>query len=405
MIAPPSPVTDGAAEILALFAEARRRRRRIRLTAAVVMLVLAMAAGRAVTFSRSTTAPAGSGHGGAGGPAAAVRSPQVVWVGWDGHVHSGNLATRTQRVVTEIDADATTPLVQVAGRVYWVDQGGAFTRGAFWPAVIKATSVATGNSADIGPGEWIFPSVGGRQVYISQTDTSLLQEPAEGSGASRQLTLPPGWFVPHGYSLAVADGILVQSNDDQAIRHPPVLAVWDPLNGQVRRIGRAVGGYWGSAISAYTPAGAGYSLLAWMPATCRFPVSCTIRITNTSTLSSRTLHSPLPYGFALGGAFSPDGRQLAVFVNRSQGTGGGTAELAIVSTATGSLHLVPGTRLAIGEDIAWARWLPGGRQLIAGSWDRDYAVTAATRAARPLSFGRDGDPVPNYSSVVVTPRR
>lgn len=125
---------------------------------------------------------------------------------------------------------------------------------------------------------------------------------------------------------------------------------------------------------------------------------------DTATLSGRTLRSPLGYGFALGGAFSPDGRQLAVFVNRSPGTGGGTVQLAIVSTRTGAMRLVPRARFLVGEDVGWARWLPGGKQLIAGGVDRGYIVTTASRTARPLRFRRSPRGDIGYSAVILPPR-
>jgi hypothetical protein len=413
-LAPPDRPADDVARVL--FEEARQRRRRIRLAGCTAVVVLSLTATMlGLTWSRHPQAPGAAEPGAATliGAAGAARSAQVVWVDWDGRAHLGNLSTLTQHVVAEIDADGGTPLVQAAGRVYWVDQGGRYMQGAFWPTTIEELNLASGRSRDVGPGEFVFPSADQRHLYISKTDTSLAELPIGGSGRSRQLTLPPGWYLPGGFSVAVADGILVQSTDDQAIRHPPALAVWNQDSGQVKILGRSVGAFMGAGlgggvgdvIGAYTPPGAGYSLLAWMPASCRFPVSCPIRITNTSTLSSRTLRSPLPYGFALGGAFSPDGRLLAVFVNRSPGTGGGTAELAIVSTRTGALRLVPGTRLALGEDLAWARWLPGTKQLIAEGAHRDYLVAAATFSVRPLSFASNGGQDPNYSAAIVPPRR
>src|SRR5262249_33483996 len=122
----------------------------------------------------------------------------------------------------------------------------------------------------------------------------------------------------------------------------------------------------------------------WMPAGCRFP-SCPIAITNTVTLASRTIHSPLGHGFVLGGAFSPNGRRLAVFANVSARAGDEAAELAIVSTVTGAGHLVPGVRMMVGEDADWIRWLPGGTSLITQA-SHDYLVNTVTLAARPFHF-------------------
>jgi hypothetical protein len=122
-------------------------------------------------------------------------------------------------------------------------------------------------------------------------------------------------------------------------------------------------------------------------------------------LASRTLHSPLGHGFVLGGAFSPDGRRLAVFANLSAQAGGQKAELAVVSTATGSAHMiagvrmVPGVQMTVGEDSDWIRWLPGGTSLITLA-RRDYVVNTVTLAARPFRFTGTGQDV-NFSAELI----
>jgi hypothetical protein len=415
-LAPAEPRSRATAWVL--FAQARQRRRRRRLAGVAVSLALAIGAtALAVTWSNHPPASAGPNpvaalSAGAGRDAG--RSPLVAWVDGNSRLHIGSLGTRIQRIVTEAEAEPATPLVQAGGRVYWVDTAGTYVPSlGHWSEVIEELDLATGRVAMFQPGQWIFPSADGRQLYVSQSDNeSLIEVPAAGSGVPRHRTLPAGWYLPGGLGVAVAGGIVVQSDPELAIRHPPVLGIWSPRTRRVRVLGRGVGADSGAVIGAYkqpgasTPQpGAGHSLLAWMPATCRYPVSCPIRITRTATLSGRTLRSPLPYGFALGGSFSPDGRQLAVFVNRSPGTGGGTAQLAIVSTGTGASRLVPGARLSVGEDVAWARWLPGGKQLIVGSVGRDYIVTAATLTARPLRFRHSPGGVIGYSAVIVPPRQ
>jgi hypothetical protein len=332
-------------------------------------------------------------------------------------LHVGDLGTRIQRVVTEANAEPSTPLVQSGGRIYWVDTAGSYVPSlGHWSQVVQELDLATGKVAMFQPGQWIFPSADGKQLYLSQIDNeSVIEVPAAGSGAPRHLTLPAGWYLPGGIGTAVADGtavggsaaggIVVQSDPELAIRHPPALGIWSTQTGQVKVLGRGVGADSGAVIGAYTVPGASHSLLAWMPAACRYPVNCPIRITDTSTLASRTLRSPLPHGFALGGAFSPDGSQLAVFVNRRPGTGGGRVQLAIVSTRTGAARLVPGASFLIGEDVAWARWLPGGKQLIAGGVDRDDIITPATLAARPLRFRHSAGGDIGYSAVVIPPRQ
>lgn len=388
---PSAPAADHGKAVQALFAEARRRRRRIRRTVVVVAV-----AAVTVALVLAWPHPAGRGGGpavpaGRSGAPRAARVPLLAWVDVNNRVVLGDLATSTKRVVAAVNADPSAPLVPLGGHIYWVS----------WPRMIEELNPATGKSTDIGPGEFIFPSADGRSLYISQTDTTLAELPADASGRSRQLTLPSGWWLPGGFSIAVANGIVVQSNDAQALAHPPDLAVWNPQTGKMKVMGRAIGNVVTSVIGAYTPRGAGYSLLAWVPASCRFPY-CPIKITNTATLSSRTLRSPLPYGFVLGGAFSPDGRQLAVFANTGPKAGGETAELAIISTATGAVRLVPTVRMTVGEDVDWVRWLPGGARLIVQA-QRDYLVTAATLAARPFQFTGSGQGI-NFSAELIPPR-
>jgi len=92
------------------------------------------------------------------------------------------------------------------------------------------------------------------------------------------------------------------------------------------------------------------------------------------------VRSPLPGGFAMGGAFSPSGNRLAVFLNAGTGQ---AARLALVDPATGAIRVAPTPRLALGIDIAWARWLPDGSHLIVGA-GTGYLVDAATLSAEPI---------------------
>ena len=158
-------------------------------------------------------------------------------------------------------------------------------------------------------------------------------------------------------------------------------------------------------IDAYTPPGAGYSLLAWTPGGCAR--ACPVGITNTSTLASLTVPSPNRYGFTYGGlftsgAFSPDGTRLAVFLNTTNPHDPDNEpifELAIVNTRTGALQLVPAARLGTYEDVGWARWLPGSNQLIVGAEVGSYAVDAAALSVRAFSFGPADDI--NFSATVL----
>ncbi len=346
-----------------------------------------------------------------GAPARAGQDPLVVWVNSDGRVIVGNLHTLSWRSVAEADVDFTTPLVPAGGLVYWIKLSGSYVDGAFWPRTVEALNPVTGKNTVVSPGEYVFKSATGPGLYAPLTDTSVTELSPSGP-ASRpvELTLPAGWYLPAGAGISVVGGIVVQSTDTLAVTHPAELAVWNPATGQIRRLGRADG-----AITAYTPPSGGYSLLAWMPARCRFP-SCPITITNTATLSrrtlssrtlssrtlsSRTLNSPLHHGFVLGGAFSPDGRYLALFANLSGQPGGQAAELVIASTGVGGVRLVPGVRMTIGADADWIRWLPGSTTLVTQA-NRDYLVNATTLAARPFHF-TGAAPSINFSAELIQP--
>lgn len=397
-VAPPA-----AGSVQALFKEARRRRRRRWLAGTAAVLVVAIAV--AVFAVSWPGQPAGHGSGGVRpvGPAQAVSS-SVALVWFDGtslrvgYLHPGGAVS--EHAVAEVNAHYL-PLVSAGGRVYWVDPAGTFVPAlGHWSQVVRYLDVATGTIGIAGAGQTVFLSADGRELFMSQTATTLTETPVTAPGAVRQLTLPRGWYLPggdgladlfSGAGLATANGIVVQSQPDPGPAGL-VLALWNPARGRVTVIGRARG-----VIGAYTPPGARYSLLAWLPARC-----CALTVTNTATRSATTVHSPFPGGFALGGAFSPAsaaGAWLAVYLNAGSGA---SARLALVDLATGALRVVPGVRVALGADIAWARWLPGGSSLIAdATTGSGYLVDVATLAARPLAVRGRGAVDVNYTAAVV----
>jgi hypothetical protein len=257
------------------------------------------------------------------------------------------------------------------GRLYWVgDSQNAAPVGEY--------DIATGKIRYLPHGNSVFTSADGRHLYIAQTGTRLIELPADGTGAPRQLVLPAGWYMSGLLgNWSVAGGIVVYSSDADPSRHPVTLAAWNPATGTVKIIDRDL-----DVIDVYMPPGTGYSLLAWTPAGCAR--ACPVGITNTSTLASLTVPSPNQYGFTYGGlfssgVFSPDGTRLAVFLNTTNPQdpyNEPISELAIVNTRTGALQLVRAARLGTYEDAGWARWLPGSNQLIVGAEAGSYAVDA-----------------------------
>ena len=400
LTAPPgNPVPPGADAARALFVEARRRRKRRWLAGiAAVLVASALVAVSAVAWLHRASGPGHKGSGaGPAGVALAARSSAAAAVWYDGtrlRVGSIYLDGRvTQQAGPEANTDLQ-PLVVAGGRIYWVNPMGGgvplMPYQGWYPRVVQYWDQATGKIGIAGPGQTVFLPASGRYLLWSLDATTLAEMPVAG-GTLRQLALPRGWYLPGGDGLpefgdtgvATANGVIVQSVESPG-RRPPVLAVWDPGSGRLKVLGRGL-----AVIGAYTPPRARYSLLAWLPAACPFPDNCLLKITNTATLATRTVRSPLPGGFAAGGAFSPDGTQLAVFPQtRPHGTAPGYARLALVDPRTGAVRFAPRPRITLGTDLGWALWLPDGRHLLVGPCPATCLVDAATLSARPLFLAR-----------------
>jgi hypothetical protein len=319
----------------------------------------------------------------------------VAWVDYNARLHLGDLATGAQRVIARSKAYPAIPLVQAGGRLYWAAPVGTHQ-------VVQELNPATGTARSLGRGASIFSvftSADGRHVFFAPTDMRVIELPARDSGPRHEFTLPRGWYLPYGGSVGLAGGILVESGGQRTRAHT-VMAMWNPATRALKVIGKGM-----DVMAAYTPPSGRYSLLAWLPTMCSSGQNCPLRITDTATLSMQTVRSPSPYGFASGVAFSPDGKQLAVFVDRSA-EGSGTAQLAMVNPRTGALRLAGAVRLSVASGSAWVLWLPDGKHLLIGAVS-SYAVNAATLSARPLSFThhRNHSEDINFTAVLVPPRR
>jgi len=378
-IAPVNPSSE-AVQAEAIFTAARRRRRRIRLTIGLIAMVLAGSA--AVLLANWPQHSGAPGRPEASAALRAVQLPaaQVAWVDYNGRLHIGSLVTGHQRVAAAANSDPVVPLIAAGDHLYWVNTGGTY-----WQ--IQSLDLATGKLASLGFGMAVFASADGRQVFIAQTGESLLEFPATG-GRSRSLSR-----LLSGFQTASSS-------------RPAKLAVWNPDSRRLTLISSGVSTN-GGLLGAVTPAGANYSLVAWRQGSC-YPSSCALEITNTATRFTRTLRSPLGHGFAYGVAFSQDGGELAAFANTlGLSTTPAPAELAIISTRTGAARLVPRVSLLMGQDIAWARWLPGGKMLLVGGLTSSGVVNSETLSVRPYYFvhGRDhyieDSQDVNYSAVVI----
>jgi hypothetical protein len=310
------------------------------------------------------------------------------------------VATQAQHVL------ATVPAAAGAGPGWLVAAGARLYLGG--STVIREVDLATGAVRRVHSGTGVFVSADGRYLYLVQAEGSLVELPVNGSGGSRTLRAPAGWSFDS--DQAVVGGILVDSQPRHAT---PRLGIWSPGTARVRIIADGAA----RSIGAGTAPGARYSLVAWTSADCPFGSDCPVEITNTATLATISVRSPLHHGFASTGVmFSPSGTELAAWartVSLSSQCCANTSELAIIDASAGVMHLVPAASLVTQEDAGWILWLPGGQRLLAGAASYSYAVDASTAAARPfLFFPQVGDgpnadhdimdtPDINFSAVLI----
>ena len=153
-----------------------------------------------------------------------------------------------------------------------------------------------------------------------------------------------------------------------------VLAIWYPTRGTIRVLGRDA-----FVIGSYTRPGANHSLLAWIDGSGAGVDVNRLAITDTATMKTRLISNPqsgvfssaVPqYGpevvefgsnFLGGGAFSPDGRQLAAFVSAFRPHDWPDAQLVLVNPNTGSVQLIANTVVQIGEPAGWANMVTDGK--------------------------------------------
>jgi len=407
-----------------LFKEARQRRRRRWLFGGIAMVVLTAGVISAVVIPSAKTAvrpPADRAPTATTAPTPSFPGtavvPQVAWVDEAGQLHLGDLSGFSQRVVAQADADPNAPLVTAGGRVFWVrsqltnPDGSQVTNpnGSVLsnpnPEVF-GFDPATGQAEPIAPGTQVMASVNRTFIYVETNYKHLTEYWLDGSPKGRTLTVPDGWFLLNpdlntDPTPVVANGIVVATWP--VPKQNRTLGIWSPSTGRVRTLGKV----W-QVTATYTAPGARSSLVAWNPASCGTSESCTLKITNTANYSSRVVASPTGH-FLWGGAFSPDGRLLAVFANAGDTHGDPTAQLAIVNTQSGSLKLVSGVSVYVGESVHWAQWLPDGRHLITGGLTPfgstvpalDALVDSQTDQASPFRFVADRNQDLDISSVVV----
>ena len=334
---------------------------------------------------------------------------QLVWFA-SGGLHLGNPSQGTDRVIAQVDATATR-LAAIGGRVYFFRRGGPDVSAANGGTRIAVLDIRSGRVRSLGAGINLTTTTDGRDLLVALDPSHLVKLSPTGA------RLSPVWTVPSGYTLntyasqhplaAVAGGIAIESTRPSPVSGAYVLAIWDPSRGTVSVLGRDA-----FVIGSYTPPGANHSLLAWVDGGGGGADVNRLAITDTATMTTRLISSPLSgvfssavsqYGsdvaefgsnFLGGGAFSPDGRQLAAFVSAFRPHDWPNAQLVLVNPNTGSVQLIANTLIQIGEPAGWATWSPTGSDLFGGSYREGpviqaFALKTGQTQATPLTFDKN----------------
>lgn len=362
----------------AIFPEARRRghrRRAFTALAAITTGAALAAASVALIGNQATRVGSKSPPAAAGSRSGSDRAPAVVvaWADYAGVLHLGDLANRRQlQVATHPAADVSTaPAAVDGGRLLWIDA----------KARVRSVELATGRVSVVARGIGVTASPDGMRLYVNLGTHAFLELNARTLRLTRRVPLPAGWRA-NPWVVPVAGGVLLTRPGNGT-----VLGIWHP-GGKVRLLGAADD----TPLATYTSTTGAYSLIAWVPRCAHHHTGlgsgCPLAITNTTTKQTVRVPSPTRYGFT-GGAFSPNGSELATFVNTNNPSNPFSAprsELAIINPTTGKLRLDPKARMITTEDAAWALWLPSGRQLLTGAISATYLVNARSLATRPFYF-------------------
>jgi hypothetical protein len=211
----------------------------------------------------------------------------------------------------------------------------------------------------LGTADFVAPAAATGAVWLVRyraaarmpaTAGTAQQVSVSGAALGPRRRLPRGYVIDQGTAAGL---LLVSAPGTAAVRYQ----LWDP------RTRRAVRRF--PDLLAVSP-----GAIAWAPAC---PAACTVHVLNLDGGPGRVI--PLPgRSQAYAGAFSPDGRLLALLVTARTGAGGRAVanRLAVAAVAGGRLTAVPGTTIGAGIGIDFG-WQPGTGQLVAalslqGGW-------------------------------------
>ena len=250
------------------------------------------------------------------------------------------------------------------------------------PRPMPVYYIADGSRAArrLGAADFAAPAATAGAVWLVSYRTGAFMPAAAGtaqevsvSGAALgpRLTLPRGQVIDQG---TVAGLLLVP---DLVSTGAAGYQLWEP---GTRRPGR----------SFHNVIAASASQIAWMPSC---TARCAVHVLNLAGRPGRVI--PLPgRSQAYQGAFSPDGRLLALQVTARIGPGGQltATQLAVAALASGMLTAIPGTTIGagIGVDLGWQ---PGSGWLV---------MEASLQDEWQIAVWRPGDAHP-YVAVTRTP--
>jgi hypothetical protein len=332
--------------------------------------LLAVLLGYAVTHRES--APTGPAAGTSAAAPATDPQPESPWLG--GRRSSGPTGLRllvagaNPRVVDAGTGAVTTP----PGVRLVPDMGiAAFPDGRSRIAVVQYAWAA--GSVLLLPGA--DPQILGRHATVSRGfdgDLIIVSSPVGGStvlGVGADPRVRWQWQTRDALTV-VADtplGLVLQRSGPTADDRDLVLV--DRGSGAVRRLlGHDVFGVAAADRAA-----------AWLPANCADP--CSLVVGDLRTADRRDY--PMPDGPPDSGAFSPDGRLLALTFPATRAGRSGSGAVGVLDLRSGAVALVPGLRTApeLGANLAWS---PDSRWLVIGVPWSDHQAVALWRPGDPV---------------------
>ncbi len=350
----------------------RRRARRSSIVAAVsVSLILGLLVAGVAVLTRTTSRRHPSvvaGAGSASTQAALTSEP----------THTLLASIDTQQGMEIADVDAGTAKSVVAGPV---NLGPCNT----CPVVGRGDSLffsrdgraymadrAGGSAHDLGPANLVFGASDNRSVWVASTsrDSAAVTKLDEhGDRIGGPWTVPAGYHISQQFLPKEIGGrilVLLGPVDSRS------LYAWDPAGGGFSRIGDAL-----FVVDTYRHPDASAEALAWVPeASCRSGLRrCSLALTDIASNLTRTVDAPRDSnGFIGGGAYSPDGRTLAAFVEAAPTKQGPAARLVLIDTASGAVQEVRGSQIGVGESYGFATWDPTGKWLFFGGFPGNMLV-------------------------------